>query len=100
VTGFSGQPRHYDLEASVAASRQQWWGTPRYRDQMTVGDRVWLQAVGSPDAGIGYGTSTVRWPGGSGRVQMASTSASGIVFGLTAIVPVLISSTRDGSSAR
>ena len=28
-----------------------------------------------------YGTSTVRSPGGSGRVQAASTSASGTAFG-------------------
>jgi hypothetical protein len=56
---------------------------------------------GSPAAAdIGYGMSTVRSPGGSGRVQMASTSARGTVFGLTAIVPASISSTSDGSSAR
>ena len=47
-----------------------------------------------------YGTSTVRSPGGSGWVQIASTSARGTVFGLTAIVPALISRTSDGSSAR
>ncbi len=33
---FPGNPRHYDLDASVAASREQWWGTPRYR----VDDRI------------------------------------------------------------
>jgi hypothetical protein len=26
---FQGNPRRYDLDASVAASREQWWGTPR-----------------------------------------------------------------------
>src|SRR5262249_33183074 len=51
---FQGNPRHYDLDASVAASREQWWGTPRYRDRMAVGDRVWLQVVGPKDPGIYY----------------------------------------------
>ena len=51
---FQGNPRHYDLDAAVAASREQWWGTPRYRDRMAVGDRVWLQIVGPKDPGIYY----------------------------------------------
>jgi len=53
---FQGNPRRYDygLDASVAASREQWWGTPRYRDRMAVGDRVWLQVVGPKDPGIYY----------------------------------------------
>jgi hypothetical protein len=33
---FQGNPRHYDLDAMVAASREHWWGTPRYRDRMAV----------------------------------------------------------------
>ena len=44
--------------------------------------------------------STVRWPGGSGAVQAASTSASGTGRALTAMVPASISATSDGSSAR
>jgi hypothetical protein len=55
---FQGNPRHYDLDATVAASREQWWGTPRYRDRMAVGDRVWLQVVGPKDPGIYY-TATI-----------------------------------------
>jgi hypothetical protein len=55
---FQGNPRHYDLDASVAASREQWWGTPRYRDRIAVGDRVWLQVVGPKDPGIYY-TATI-----------------------------------------
>jgi predicted RNA-binding protein with PUA-like domain len=51
---FQGNPRRYNLDAAVAASREQWWGTPRYRDQMAVGDRVWLQVVGPKDPGIYY----------------------------------------------
>ena len=51
---FEGNPRHYDLEASVADSREQWWGTPHFRDRMAVGDRVWLQVVGPKDPGIYY----------------------------------------------
>jgi len=26
---FQGNTRHYDLDAAVTASREQWWGTPR-----------------------------------------------------------------------
>jgi hypothetical protein len=51
---FEGSPRNYDLEAAVASSREQWWGTPHFRDQMAVGDRVWLQVVGLKDPGIYY----------------------------------------------
>ena len=52
---FQGNPqRHNDLDASVAASRERWWGTPRYRDRMAVGDRVWLQIVGPKAPGIYY----------------------------------------------
>jgi EVE domain len=51
---FQGNPRHYDLDAAVAAARDQWWGTPRYRDRMAVGDRVWLQVVGPKNPGLYY----------------------------------------------
>jgi len=51
---FQGNPRYYDLDAAVAVSREQWWGTPRYRDRMAVGDRIWLQVVGPKDPGIYY----------------------------------------------
>jgi EVE domain len=52
---FQGNPRHYfDLDAAVTASRRQSWGTPRYRDEMALGDRVWLQIVGPRDPGIYY----------------------------------------------
>ena len=56
---FQGKPRHYDLDAAVTASREHWWGTPRYRDRMAVGDRVWLQIVGPKDPGIYYAATIV-----------------------------------------
>src|SRR6201987_5033429 len=56
---FQGNPRHYDLDAAVTASREQWWGTPRYRDRMAVGERVWLQVVGPKDPGIYYAATIV-----------------------------------------
>jgi hypothetical protein len=58
---FEGNPRHYDLDAAVALSREQWWGTPHFRDQMAVGDRVWLQVVGPKDPGIYY-VATITSP--------------------------------------
>jgi hypothetical protein len=51
---FQGNRQHYDLDAALNASREQWWGTPRYRDRMAVGDRVWLQVVGPKHPGIYY----------------------------------------------
>jgi hypothetical protein len=27
---FQGNPRRHDLDAAVTASREHWWGTPRY----------------------------------------------------------------------
>jgi predicted RNA-binding protein with PUA-like domain len=51
---FQGKSRDYHLDTAVAASREQWWGTPRYRDVMAVGDRVWLQVAGQKDPGIYY----------------------------------------------
>ena len=56
---FQGNPRHYDLDAAVTASREHWWGTPRYRDRMAFGDRVWLQIVGPKDPGIYYAATIV-----------------------------------------
>ena len=56
---FQANPRHHDLGASVTASREHWWGTPRYRDRMTVGDRVWLQVVGPKAPGIYYAATIV-----------------------------------------
>jgi len=56
---FQGNPRHYNLDALVTAAREQWWGTPHYRDRMAVGDRVWLQVVGPKDPGIYYAATIV-----------------------------------------
>jgi hypothetical protein len=51
---FEGNQHHYDLAGAVASSRERWWGTPRFRDQMKVGERVWLQVAGPKDPGIYY----------------------------------------------
>jgi hypothetical protein len=51
---FEDSPRDHDLDARVAASAEQWWGTPRYRDQLAPGDRVWLQLTGRDHPGIYY----------------------------------------------
>ena len=56
---FQGNPRHHDLGDLVTAAREQWWGTPRYRDLMALGDRVWLQVVGPRDPGIYYVSDTI-----------------------------------------
>ena len=49
---------------------------------------------------VPHGTRTVRSPGASGWTQTISTSASGRVFVLTAMVPASISSISEGNSPR
>lgn len=58
---FQGNRKRCDLDAQVAASRHQWWSTPRYRDRTAAGDRVWLQVVGPKHPGIYY-VATVTSP--------------------------------------
>jgi hypothetical protein len=59
---FQGNPqRGHDLHAAVAASRRQWWSTPRYRNRTAAGDRVWLQIVGRNRPGIYY-VATIMSP--------------------------------------
>ncbi len=58
---FQGNRKRYDLNTAVAASRHQWWSTPRYRDRTAAGDRVWLQIVGRDHPGIYY-MATITTP--------------------------------------
>jgi hypothetical protein len=58
---FQGNPQRYNLHAAIAASCDQWWSTPRYRHQIAVSDRVWLQIVGRDRPGIYY-VATVMTP--------------------------------------
>jgi len=37
---FQGNPRRHDLDALVTASRERWWGTPRYRDRVSARSAV------------------------------------------------------------
>jgi EVE domain len=72
---FEGNEHHYDLAAAVASSREQWWGTPHFRDQITVGERVWVQIAGPKEPGIYY-VATVISPTYEHEVS-ASEQASG-----------------------
>jgi hypothetical protein len=51
---FQDSPKDHNLDASIAASPQRWWGTPRYRDEIAIGDRVWLQVTGPHNPGLYY----------------------------------------------
>jgi hypothetical protein len=51
---FQGSGKQCDLDNAIAASRQQSWRTPRYRDRAVAGDRVWLQVVGRNEPGLYY----------------------------------------------
>ncbi len=51
---FQASAREHDLDARIAASPELWWGTPRYRDRMAAGDRVWMQVTGPHHPGIYY----------------------------------------------
>ncbi len=54
---FQASAQAHDLDASIAASPQRWWGTPRYRDRIAVGDRVWMQETGPRHPGL-YSVAT------------------------------------------
>jgi HJR/Mrr/RecB family endonuclease len=55
-------PKMYDVHAAVERSPTDWWRTPRYRRQIAVGDRIWLQIVGPRDPGIYYIASFASLP--------------------------------------
>jgi len=55
-------PKMYDVHAAVETSRADWWRTPRYRKEISVGDRIWLQIVGPHDPGIYYIASFTSLP--------------------------------------
>jgi len=55
-------PKIYDVHAAVARSRTDWWRTPKYRKEISVGDRIWLQIVGPQDPGIYYVASFTSLP--------------------------------------
>jgi hypothetical protein len=59
---FQANPKRYDVHAAVAASRQDWWNTPRYRDRIALNDRVWLQVVGRDSPGLYYVATIVSLP--------------------------------------
>jgi HJR/Mrr/RecB family endonuclease len=59
---FQANPKRYDVHAAVVKSRKDWWSTPRYRDRIALGDRVWLQIVGPDRPGIYYVATVVSLP--------------------------------------
>ena len=59
---FQANPKRYDVHAAVGKSRRDWWSTPRYRDRIALGDRVWLQIVGPSHPGIYYVATIVSLP--------------------------------------
>jgi hypothetical protein len=59
---FQDNPKLYDVQAAVNASPYDTWSTPRYRDLLAVGDKVWLQIVGPRDPGIYYIASITSLP--------------------------------------
>jgi EVE domain len=56
---FQGKRRPGELAAAVRESRERAWGTPRYRDRMALGDRVWLAVVGREAPGVYYRATIV-----------------------------------------
>jgi hypothetical protein len=51
---FQVNPARFDVEAAVKGSVEGSWSTPRYRDRLSVGQRVWLTAVGKSEPGVRY----------------------------------------------
>jgi hypothetical protein len=59
---MQANPKMYDLHAAVAASRAHNWRTPKYRKAVSVGDRAWLQVVGTNEPGLYYIASVTSVP--------------------------------------
>jgi hypothetical protein len=51
---FQANPQRFDFHASIRRSRDGQWTTPRYRNAIAVGDRVWLAVVGHQAPGVYY----------------------------------------------
>jgi hypothetical protein len=59
---FQATPKTYDVHAAVAESPADWWNTPRRRNVINIGDRVWLQVAGPNSPGIYYVATVVSLP--------------------------------------
>ena len=51
---FQVNPERFDLQKAIASSNDGTWSTPRYRDLIAVGQRVWMATVGKVDPGLAY----------------------------------------------
>jgi hypothetical protein len=50
----------HPVDDEVAQEPEDWWNTPHHRDQIAVGDRVWLQVSGRHSPGLYYVATVVR----------------------------------------
>jgi hypothetical protein len=50
----------HPVDDEVTQQPEDWWNTPQHRDQIAVGDRVWLQISGRHNPGLYYIATVVR----------------------------------------
>lgn len=50
----------HPVDDEVAQQPEDWWNTPHHRDEIVVGDRVWLQVSGRRSPGLHYVATVVR----------------------------------------
>ena len=49
------------VDDAVAHGRpEDWWNTPQHRDEISIGDRVWLQVAGRRSPGLYYLATVIR----------------------------------------
>lgn len=59
---FQANPKRYDVHAAVKRSPDDSWNTPRSRDSIAIGDRVWLSIVGPSNPGLYYVAEATSLP--------------------------------------
>jgi hypothetical protein len=50
----------HPIDDEVAQGPERWWNTPQHRDEISIGDRVWLQVTGRRDPGVYYLATVIR----------------------------------------
>jgi Restriction endonuclease len=78
---FQSNPKRYDVHAAVAASRQDWWNTPRYRDRIDERGLIVTTAEFSREAvheAAAEGRAKIGLLGGDALVRLCSERGIGV----------------------
>ena len=50
----------HPVDDGVAQRPEDWWNTPQHRDEISIGDRVWLQVTGRHNPGLYYLATLIK----------------------------------------